>query len=154
MKVNREKFLAAALLLSTATGCDKLGLKGKETAKAAPEIAMSAQQPDPVAPAAEGDPKPATPAGHAVVIPKNMKAKVGVGGPANEGVVAPNNEGVIAPGKEAIAPNNEGVVAPNNEGVIPAIAPANENIPAPGQTAKIPTGKAPVIPGGKARGVR
>ncbi len=150
MKVNREKFLAAALLLSTATGCDKLGLKGKETATAAPEIVMSAQQPDPVAPAAEGDPaKPATPTGHAVVIPKNMKPKVGVGGPAAEGVVAPNNEGVIA-----IAPNNEGVIGPNNEGAIPAIAPANENIPAPGQTAKIPTGKAPVIPGGRARGVR
>lgn len=163
MKVNREKFLAAALLLSAVTGCDRLGLKGKETAKAAPEVASAQIANDPsVAPAAEADPaKPGT--AQASGTPKNVKAKIGVGlakgvvGPGNE-VIAPGNE-VIAPGKEVIAPNNEGVIAPGKEVISPGneiippakelVAPANEN---PANNTKLPHGQ--IAPGGRPRGVR
>ncbi len=165
MKVNREKFLAAALLLSTATGCDRLGLKGKATASAAPEVASAQIANDPSvnpAPAAEVDPaKPAAAKGA-----QNTKMKVGVGqaknvvGPGNEGVmgrgvavVGPNNEAiapnkeVVGPGKEAIAPNNEGVIPPAKE----VVAPANENA-VPANTTVLPHGQ--VAPGGRARGIR
>ena len=143
MKVNREKFLAAALLLSTATGCGKLGFKGKETAQAAPEVASAQIANDPsVAPAAEADPaKPAT--GAAMNIPRNTKAKVGVG--MAKDVIGPGKE-VIAPNNEVIAPANENVIAPANENVI---APANENLP---NNVKLPHGQQ-VAPGRRPRGV-
>ena len=157
MKVNREQFLAAALLLSAVTGCDKL--KGKETAKAAPETVASAQLAnDPstaatTAPAAEAADSlkagPAT-AGNST---KNARAKVGTAPSA--GVVAPGGEviPVVGPGKEVVAPGNEGIVAPGKEviapgnEVAPVVAPANENIPT------APTGGTPMhIPKGRGRG--
>jgi len=138
MKVNREKFLAAALLLSSVTACGKL--KGKETAQAAPDTVQSAAV-DTAAAAATAPANEENATGSKGVQPTagnvknaNARAKVGVVGPGGETipvvgpgkeVIAPNNEGVIAPGKEVIAPGNENV---------PVIAPTNENIPAPGTT--------------------
>jgi hypothetical protein len=157
MKVNREKFLAAAMVLSAATastalaGCDKLGLKGKETATAAPESVMSATANGPAETAmpAPGSPAAAAAANHKNAVIKNNNIKVssrpGVGpakemmGPGNENI-APNNEN-IAPNNENIAPNNENI-APNNEN----IAPANENLPTP--AASGPARVLPVKPQG------
>ena len=122
MKLDRERFLAAAMMLSAATGTaacqspDK-GQIGKESNQA---------------PAAEGIGNP------------SWEGNAGALRPTNErGIVPPNREGLVVPG---FNPAREGaIVAPTKEGAI--VAPTKEGsvvvpgaVNPPGWTAVDPNG--------------
>lgn len=113
MKVNREQFLAAALLFAATTGCGKITDKMRESIGVAPDPAAQAQ---PVQGAGLGiDPNtvnnPSQPVSKtnpvnakqpAVPAPKIASKNTG---PANEGV-GPANENV-GPSKENLGPSRE-----------------------------------------------
>lgn len=116
MKVNREQFLAAALLFAATTGCGKITDKMKESIGVVPDPAAQAQN-QPVQGAGLGiDPNTVNnPVGGPVTKTNPVNAKQPAvpapkiatknAGPANEGV-GPANENV-GPSKENLGPSRE-----------------------------------------------
>lgn len=140
MKVNREQFLAAALVIAaTSTGCNlSERMKGSFNASQDPDAVQTPTNGS--QPLANNDPgigarqvKGATPP----PVAKNAKTATPIkaSGPASENV-APSKENVapasenVAPSKEAIAPANENI-APSNEGWGRRRGPSNETAVAP-----------------------
>lgn len=130
MKVNREQFLAAALLFASTTGCGKLTDKMRESIGAEP-IPVAQNQPvqgaglgiDPNTvnnPNSAGGFQPVTkgnPVNAKQPAPPAPKLATKSAGPSSENV-APSNEN-IAPSKESVGPANENV-APSKENFGPS----------------------------------
>ncbi|MBX3232852.1 MAG: hypothetical protein KF837_36350 [Labilithrix sp.] len=154
MKVNREQFLAAALLFASTTGCGKLGdrMKGEFNASKDPVVAPVETDPanpgsaaDPAALARGGEVKTSgnKPVAVAPVAAKNGPTTVKAVGPANEGI-APAKEAGWGPSQETatnVAPARELAGGPTAEGPWKPRpgGPAAENVrPARGPAAEGP----------------
>ncbi len=122
MKLNRERFLAAAMMLGTASGVTTGCKSGSEKS----QIGAESNQ----GPANEGVGRP------------SWEGNAGGLRPANEGgIVAPNREGFAPPG---FNPTREaGFVAPTKEGTV--VPPAKESaVNPPGWTGVNPGTQQPV----------